>query len=472
MSGRPKRGTKKSGQTSEARPRRQNQDPPLPQVARHHQYEDRLDYFQDRDMVAERGIALEELVNTPIPQMVERNRWQTFISSPPMFCRKVVEEFYSSLIPEDYQRHSTVLVRGVEVRIDIDDINRYFNTELPADQGIRNRIRNGVTWNELYSTLNLELANQLVIHPMEFWVAPDHRMRHTNLILELGFWHVFLSYSLLPRKHRTSVSFVAATVLHCILRGELIDIGYLIKREILVVGSIRVNNQAMIFPSLITAFCKEAGVDFGNETFDSGIGPCGRATWNDQLRERNPSGVRVRTGRKKPLRGASSSRQHEEVPEQEAGIPEQGWTDQDFAGFIEYSQMDQPPPQPSHEPSAETPWQTVLNRIDSLRIDVLENRKQIAESREEYKGYYEDIWGNLTSLRETLDAPAYPMKKKRPAPFSPPSRGPVIDPEAAALRAAMELSKKEHEERMRAEQDPLGKGIATEEEHIDSSDED
>ena len=152
--------------------------------------------------------------------------------------------------------------------------------------------------------MNVELANQLVIRPMEFWVAPDHRMKHTNLLLELGFWHVFISYSLIPRKHRTTVNFNAATVLHCILRDELIDIGYLVKREILEVGSIRVDKQALIFPSLITAFFKEAGVDFGSDCVDSGLGSAGRTTWNDQLRERNPSGVIVRTGRKKAGRGA------------------------------------------------------------------------------------------------------------------------------------------------------------------------
>ena len=144
MSGRTRRVAKQVGQTSENRPRRQTQVPPMPQVTRHRQYNDRLDYFQDRDVVAERGIALEELVNTQIPQMVERNRWETFVSSPPMFCRKVVEEFYASLVPEDFQRNSTVLVRGVEVRMTIEDINKYYRTELPSDQGIRDRIRKGL----------------------------------------------------------------------------------------------------------------------------------------------------------------------------------------------------------------------------------------------------------------------------------------------------------------------------------------
>ena len=93
------------------------------------------------------------------------------------------------------------------------------------------------------------------------------------------------------------------------------DIGFLIKKEVLELGCVRVDKQPLIFPSLITAFCQEAGVDFGVDGFDLGLGPVDRGTWLHQAREKNPSGIRVRTGRKKNV--ASSSRQQEEIPEQE-----------------------------------------------------------------------------------------------------------------------------------------------------------
>ncbi|KAK0573901.1 hypothetical protein LWI29_015189 [Acer saccharum] len=176
-----------------------------------------------------------------------------------------------------------------------------------------------------------------------------------------------------------------------------------------------VDKQPLIFPSLITAFCKEAGVDFRDNPFDSGIGPVDRATWNNQLRERDPSGVRVRTGRKKPTRGASTSKQVEEVPEQ--------------MGF----------------------------RQDDMEAETI--------------GCFTDVWDNLTDMREALSLPSYPRKKKRVAPFSPPSGGPTIDPEAAKLQAIMERSRKEHEERIIAELDPRGKGVSSVAEE-QSSDED
>ena len=91
-------------------------------------------------------------------------------------------------------------------------------------------------------------------------------------------------------------------------------------------------------------------MDFGVDGFDLGLGPVDRGTWLHQARERNPSGIRVRTGRKKSM--ASSSRQQEEVPEQE----EFG---HDFQYDMGYDQM--PTPRQMH--SKEIPWQLMINEI-------------------------------------------------------------------------------------------------------------
>ncbi|KAK0571570.1 hypothetical protein LWI29_018272 [Acer saccharum] len=207
-----------------------------------------MKYFERCDMVVERGIAVHELEDTPIPQVIEKRGWETFTSSPPMYCRRMVEEFYSGMVLEYFQQHGSVTVRGVEVRITIVDINKYYRTKLLDDQ---------------------------------------------------------------------------------------------------------------------------------------------------------------------------------------------------------------------QEASEEIPWKTLLTGLQNLRIDVIENRKQIADSRAEASGYFTYIWGNLTNMREALNLLAYPRKKKRHATSLPPSRGLVIDPDAIELQAVMELSRKEHEERMRAELDPRGKRTST-----------
>ena len=54
-----------------------------------------------------------------------------------------------------------------------------------------------------------------------------------------------------------------------------------------------------------------------------------------------------------------------------------------------------------------------------------------------------------------------PYKRRKKSTTSAPQRGPAIDPESAQLRVAMEISRKEHEDGMRAELDPKGKGTST-----------
>ena len=109
--------------------------------------------------------------------------------------------------------------------------------------------------------------------------------------------------------------------------------------------------------------------------------------------------------------------------------------------------------------------------MKDLRTEVLENRRQIIDNRAETIGCFANVWDNLMNMREALSLSAYPRKKKRPATFSPPSRGPIIDPEAVKLQTVMERSKKEHEEQIRTELDPKGKGVSGGAEE-ESSDED
>ncbi|KAK1551311.1 hypothetical protein Q3G72_033761 [Acer saccharum] len=218
----------------------------VPPCVRHTNFEDRMEYFKWHDIIMERGITV-----------------------------KVVEEFYSGMVLEYFQQHSSVMV------------------------------------------------------------APDYRMKHTNLRLDLSFWLVFISLSLIPRKHKTSVNFNATTVLH----DQLIDVGFFIKREIPELGCIR----GLVIGAHGTTNC-------------------------------------------------------------ENGTPQ-------------------------------------VSELELGGRSLF--KEQITDSRAETNGYFTDIWGNLTIMREALSLLTYPRKKKGLATFSPLSGGPVINPDAVELQAVMELSRKE-----------------------------
>ena len=71
---------------------------------------------------------------------------------------------------------------------------------------------------------------------------------------------------------------------------------------------------------------------------------------------------------------------------------------------------------------------------------------KLEDERAEVRGGFEEVWENITNLRSELKV--VPYERKRKSTTTAPQRGPVIDPEAAELRAAMEISRREHEERM------------------------
>ncbi|KAK3195388.1 hypothetical protein Dsin_026698 [Dipteronia sinensis] len=130
--------------------------------------------------------------------------------------RRIVEQFYASLNPDEYKMGASVMVKGVEVPVDIADISRHFRTELPSDLAMLGRMRQRVTWNDLFVKQNMNMANELVIQIMDFWVAPNYPLRHTNLKIELGLCHIFISHSLRPRTHQTTVAFEVAMLIHYI----------------------------------------------------------------------------------------------------------------------------------------------------------------------------------------------------------------------------------------------------------------
>ncbi|KAK3204676.1 hypothetical protein Dsin_018722 [Dipteronia sinensis] len=80
---------------------------------------DHLEVLTGRPMIIEKGMALQELGTTPIPSMMNRKGWATYTSTPPKYCRRIVEEFYAGMNPRDYKKRTPVMVRGVEVRVDI-----------------------------------------------------------------------------------------------------------------------------------------------------------------------------------------------------------------------------------------------------------------------------------------------------------------------------------------------------------------
>ena len=90
----------------------------------------------------------------------------------------------------------------------------------------------GLPRNDIFTKMNVELANALTDYPLPFWHTRSSPLKQSKIHIDLAFWHVFISYSLRPCGHRTTVAYEVAQILYCLRHDEPIDIGALIKMEI------------------------------------------------------------------------------------------------------------------------------------------------------------------------------------------------------------------------------------------------
>ncbi|KAK0587059.1 hypothetical protein LWI29_016660 [Acer saccharum] len=163
--------------------------------------------------------------------------------------------------PKDYQVGTPVMVRGREVRVNVDDINRYFRTELSEDQ--EENIRDGVTWDDLFNGRNLNLANALPL-----------------------------------------------------------NVEHIVKACIVTVGESRNHMQPLLFPCLIIELCRRASVDFRDDPFQDPMTDIGMGTWTTLKIERDLTNQRRKMGRRKNISEAGPSRQPHELLDKMGCEPE------------------------------------------------------------------------------------------------------------------------------------------------------
>ena len=76
--------------------------------------------------ILEKGIAVEELGETPIPATVEARGWAGYVRLPCNANISVVREFYANMLDSQYSSHVVVVVRGVPMVISVETIREYF----------------------------------------------------------------------------------------------------------------------------------------------------------------------------------------------------------------------------------------------------------------------------------------------------------------------------------------------------------
>jgi hypothetical protein len=140
--------------------RRRDKRPTEQQFVNHPDYKKRLAI--DRNFILERGIAVEELGGTGVPEVVESRGWTGYVRRPRNANLSLVKEFYANLQDAQFGTHGVVLVRGVPVFVTAELINAYYDlppieqviNSWPTKSEIGRMIRHdqGVGWNGVKTT--------------------------------------------------------------------------------------------------------------------------------------------------------------------------------------------------------------------------------------------------------------------------------------------------------------------------------
>jgi hypothetical protein len=210
----------------------------------------------------ERGILLDNLPHTSNVQAIINNHgWNHFIREPPMYDEELVKEFYANMNPPVYHERYTVMVRGVAVRISIDDICRYHRVPRHADLGPTF----GMSPHDAFTVnLNPVIASSLRRTGMPQWVRTQMELLKSELHIDLAFLMLFIKSSLKPSTHNTTADPQVAQVLFSLHNGLPMDVGHIIWMEILDAGMAL--DEVLPFPCMITHFCQQAGIGTGQLT--------------------------------------------------------------------------------------------------------------------------------------------------------------------------------------------------------------
>lgn len=183
--------------------------------------------------------------------------WTEYIKITGSYDPLLDRTFYAAMILAIFNRYYTVVVRGVTVRMSMQDICDHYQVAHPADLGMtyEESLIPGVGQHETHSSI---IASSLKRNGRGYEVQNDVEIRKGELHYDLALWMMFVKYSLKPSSHHTYADPHVACILYCIQHSLSLNIGHIIQLEIMDARAPR-ERGILPLPSCITHFCQAAG---------------------------------------------------------------------------------------------------------------------------------------------------------------------------------------------------------------------
>lgn len=210
-----------------------------------------MKYLKTLKIIKEERLVIEELEDTPIPTQVTEMGWTHLVKTPQKINLSMVYEFYHKIKSETF-REEGVLVRGVRVAFNPQNVNSFFQTQPLRDQSL------GFPPHDDYQgNTSAVIAEELRNYPIGRWRGGQQKIDHRELSGHLAFWNVFVSRAVSPCLQHQTLHKDHPFIILCINKAVRMDVGVIICKSL--EWHVTSDNQ-IVFPSTITALCEISGV--------------------------------------------------------------------------------------------------------------------------------------------------------------------------------------------------------------------
>ena len=124
----PKRKASTIERGSGSRKGKEKQSSSQPERTAEEIYGERLQSTTKRPILIEKDVSFEELGETAIFDEIRRRRWEAYVSFPKRANRRIVQEFYAAIDPDEFERGAPVIIRGRAISMTAEQINTFLDT--------------------------------------------------------------------------------------------------------------------------------------------------------------------------------------------------------------------------------------------------------------------------------------------------------------------------------------------------------
>ncbi|KAL3839043.1 hypothetical protein ACJIZ3_023634 [Penstemon smallii] len=200
-------------------------------------------YTCKKEIIMEAGFDMRDETQ-PGYKAIEARGWTKFCSPPTVEGFKgMVQQFYVNF-----------KVRGIDVPISEDLINEYYGLDVYKD-GDQDEYRKGCQ-----SHVDKEEVIKVICGKQPEWIDGDKILIRVGSLKKESCnpWFKFMISRFLPKIQTSTVTMDRGLLVYCIVTGKKINVGKVIYGSM--EKASKSNAVSLYFPSLITYFCKRAGV--------------------------------------------------------------------------------------------------------------------------------------------------------------------------------------------------------------------